>query len=298
MKRDVKFNYGILFVGLALPIVSDYFLGKACGIVVAIVVGVLGVFFLVSGHAHRESGDAPLSRRGRMAVFAITGAVIALALFGLRAVYNREVAKVAPSIPSQSDKKANEQEPETKQEPPKVAPLPKAIPPQRASASKANTVPNAATQQTSGDKLPAQNCPNGICIGGNNSGNASVYNYGPPPIQMKWTIHSIDPPQPTQSGKAFKYEQQVTVTVDQMYTPVSLGVVCSAPISEIEGWLPSAHTQFLPKNGTDKDDQKKGFVYWQGSPATPQDPVIIAIWSDEPLSVLKVATTQIIDAHN
>ena len=131
-------------------------------------------------------------------------------------------------------------------------------------------------QQSSGD------CSPNIVGGGNN------VNCGPPRLEMKWSAKSVDPPQLTEDKRAFKYQQQVKIEVNQPYTPVSVGVVCSAEIGEIQGFLPGGSAQFFPKHGTDKDNKKMGFVYFEGSPATPTNPLVISIWSDQPLSVLRV----------
>ena len=91
MNKETKFNYGLLFVGLALPIIADYFLGRAWGVIVAIVVLVIGGILLISGHAHREEG-VTLSRKKKVGAFATVGALLALAFIGIRAVYAREFA--------------------------------------------------------------------------------------------------------------------------------------------------------------------------------------------------------------
>ena len=105
---------------------------------------------------------------------------------------------------------------------------------------------------------------------------------------MKWSAKRVDPPQLTEDKRAFKYQQQVTIKVNQPYTPVSVGVVCSADIGEIQGFLVGGSAQFFPKHGTDRDNKKLGFVYFEGSPATPANPLVISIWSDQPLAVLQV----------
>lgn len=102
MRRETKFNYGFLCVGLAIPIIAEYFLGRACGVIVAILVAAAGGIFLVFGHAHREAGEIPLSGRTKMATYGMVGALIALATFGIRYVYRREVTSFRPSATAQS----------------------------------------------------------------------------------------------------------------------------------------------------------------------------------------------------
>jgi hypothetical protein len=124
-------------------------------------------------------------------------------------------------------------------------------------------------------------------------GGSSTVNCAPPPIEMKWNAKKVDPPQLPRDKRTFRYQQQVTVKVTAPYTPISIGVRCSADIGEIEGFLPGAHERLFPREGTDRDNTKLGFVYWEGSPATPDEPLIISIWSDQPLSVLEVGPAKI-----
>ncbi|MGD0470372.1 MAG: hypothetical protein ABSA54_18475 [Terriglobales bacterium] len=91
MTKETKFNYGLLFVGLALPILAEYFLGRACGVIVAIVVLVVGGILLVSGHTHSEQG-MPVSRKKKLAAYAFVGALLSLGIMGIRVVYSREFA--------------------------------------------------------------------------------------------------------------------------------------------------------------------------------------------------------------
>jgi hypothetical protein len=133
---------------------------------------------------------------------------------------------------------------------------------------------------------------NGDCSPNIVGGNSTV-NCGPPPIQIKWDAKTIDPPEATPDKRVFKYQQQVTVNVSATYTPVSLGVLCNADIGEIQGYLPIPHAELMPRNGTDKNNSKIGFVYFEGTAARPDVPVVISIWSDQPLSVLEVKQARI-----
>jgi hypothetical protein len=136
--------------------------------------------------------------------------------------------------------------------------------------------------------------PQGIAIGGDASvTNPTVNNFGPPPLEMKWSAKSVNRPQLTEDKKSFKYQQQVTVTVNQRYTPVSVGVLCSADIGEIVGFLRDPHMQLFSRHGTDRDNTHMGFVYWEGSPVTPDQPLMISIRSDQPFSVLDVQQAKI-----
>jgi hypothetical protein len=136
-------------------------------------------------------------------------------------------------------------------------------------------------------------CPNGICPTAPNYRTQTVNN-GPPPVKFDWRQQSIDPPDLVPEKRtAFKYEQRVVVHVNERYSPVSVGVICDGPISEITGGLAGVAEQIGPLEVIDANDNKKGAVYWQGSPGTPQQPIIISIWSNEPFKVLDVVQANI-----
>src|SRR5260370_13536452 len=66
------------------------------------------------------------------------------------------------------------------------------------------------TPQTSS---PIQNCPNGVCIGGDNSGTATVNNFGPPPAKIAtWDQKAAN----WQEKDVLVPEKQVTLTVDHL----------------------------------------------------------------------------------
>lgn len=90
MRRETEFNYGLLLVGIAVPVLADYFLGKTWGVILAIILGVIAVALLVAGHTHRDESEKPLSRVKKMAAFIFIGVVVALGVIGLRAVFTRE----------------------------------------------------------------------------------------------------------------------------------------------------------------------------------------------------------------
>jgi hypothetical protein len=94
MQRDTKFNYGFLLVSLGLPLVADYFLGRNWAVVVAIVITVVGFFFLLSGHQHREQGEAPpVKTRLRTAtLYSVIAAVLGFGTIGIRAVVLKNIA--------------------------------------------------------------------------------------------------------------------------------------------------------------------------------------------------------------
>jgi hypothetical protein len=165
MQKEAKFNYGFLLVSLAIPVIADYFLGRRYGVIAAIVVGVIGGVFLVSGHIHREKGDnAPMSRKKRLAAFAVIGAFLALGVIGIRAVFAHE------STPKQST-----------EAPAKPAPqqTPPTAPPNTAQPKPKPSTGQSATATSKGDNSPAgainqQGQGNTAIVGNNNTVGSSA----------------------------------------------------------------------------------------------------------------------------
>jgi hypothetical protein len=158
--KETKFNYGLLFVGLALPIIADYFLGRACGVIVAILVLMVGGILLASGHTHPEQGMS-VSRRKRLAAYAFMGALASLAIMAIRVVYAREFARPYSAQAPTADVK----------QPPPSAPKgssPQATPPagnnesqQRKRAGRAIASQDNSVHMDHGSKIEQQS--NGDC---------------------------------------------------------------------------------------------------------------------------------------
>jgi hypothetical protein len=140
--------------------------------------------------------------------------------------------------------------------------------------------------------INAPSCPGGICPTAPNFGSQTVNN-GPPPITLTWTVVDVVPPQLTKEKKTFNYEKQIRVAVNENYTPVSIGFQCDADIQADEAYMEGPWMETLENFGTDRDNKKLGFVYLEGTAATPDRPVWIAVWANQPFSVLRVAQTKI-----
>jgi hypothetical protein len=130
-----------------------------------------------------------------------------------------------------------------------------------------------------------------IQVGGNN--NQATVNCDPAPLEIKWTTHDVVPPAMTEDKKQFKFEKQIMVTVNQTYTPISLGFVCDTEIEAVDVGMEGEYMRIIPRMGTDRDNKKTGFVYFEGTPATPTKPLFISVWSNQPFAVLSVATAKI-----
>ena len=130
-----------------------------------------------------------------------------------------------------------------------------------------------------------------VQVGGNN--NQATVNCGPSPLEIKWATHDVVPPAMTEDKKQFRFEKQIMVTVNQTYTPISLGFVCNAEIEAVNVGMEGAYMLSLSRMGTDRDNKKLGFVYFEGTPATPAKPLFISVWSNQPFAVLSVAKAKI-----
>lgn len=194
-----------------------------------------------------------------------------------------------PSLPPTAlDKKPNITPPE---QPPIESPKPeiKKPKPKRKTAPEAKPAPQPPQPLT-------QVCPQGICNGGDNNGQQNVYNYGPPPIHLTWEVRDVVPPmdEPTYGIKASNssYEKEVTITPD-VETPVSVAVYCTAEIKNIGASLKGNSAIFTPKLGTSASDKTVGIVSFSGTPMSSSNPLVVRIWSNDPLSVTKVTQVRL-----
>ena len=83
------------------------------------------------------------------------------------------------------------------------------------------------------------------------------------------------------------------VTVNQTYTPISLGFVCDTEIEAVDVAMEGAYMRIGPRTGVDRDNKKMGFAYFEGTPATPTKSVFISVWANHPFSVLSLAQAKI-----
>jgi hypothetical protein len=76
--------------------------------------------------------------------------------------------------------------------------------------------------------VPAQSCPNGICIGGDNSGSAIVNNnYGPDPPHLKWNLMDEPPYQ------AVNPQVWVHISIDRDFLNPKFAVICDRPCKTV-----------------------------------------------------------------
>jgi len=120
------------------------------------------------------------------------------------------------------------QEPTTVAQPkvPANQPLePTAVPTQSVLTIKTKKAPDSTIRKI--ERPPAQNCPNGICIGGDNNGTATVNNFGIEP-KVVWTLFEShgqwQDKHPTTS---------VLISVDRMLENAKFAIVCDRPCSGV-----------------------------------------------------------------
>ena len=120
--------------------------------------------------------------------------------------------------------------------------------------------------------------PQGIAIGGNAQvSSPTVNNYGPPPLEIRWTDRSVTP---DRSG--FAYEKEVLVSVNTGYTPVSLAVLCDSEISEI---MPALSTMDMR---TGISNKTVGLISFRSPTITADEPLIVRIYAQNPFNVTAV----------
>ncbi len=173
MSKETKFGYGFLLAGVGLPHLIEKLLGDKAAMLAAVLCVLAGVCLLAAGHLHERKGLSTKIILGVLLVILIAAGVA-------WRVYRRSQK---PTI-ADNEKAATtklETQPPKKSEP---------------AAAQATQLagPNSPKPQPSGNKPSVdlqpsqreptsvnQNCPGGICAGGNISGSPTINNFGPLP---------------------------------------------------------------------------------------------------------------------
>jgi hypothetical protein len=124
------------------------------------------------------------------------------------------------------------------------------------------------------------NAPNGIAITGGTVTNPTVNNYGPPPVEIRFDEHSIQSTDPE-----FEYEAEVTVSASASYTPVSLEFICDSEIKKVSFDFGRFGAVLLNVRNGVSDDNKIGFVAFDGTAVAPERPLYVHIWGSSPFRV-------------
>jgi hypothetical protein len=140
----------------------------------------------------------------------------------------------------------------------------------------------AASSTDQATRAPqVSNAPNGMIINGGNVTNPTVNNYGPLPVQITFNAHGVP-----STDAQFQYEAEVTISVSASYTPVSLAFVCDSKVEKISSDFGQFSSMRLNERfGIDGDNDKVAFLYFEGSPVTPDHPLYVHLWASTPFRV-------------
>ena len=116
---------------------------------------------------------------------------------------------------------------------------------------------------------------------------AGTINLGPPPLKLDWTA------KPLTSDK-FQYAQQVTVTANVAFQPVSLVIECDQEIKDV---APSG-IMFRPDFGITQQSNKIGYVYYESPSLAPGVKLSIGVFRTNPFSILDVRPAAITPRKN
>jgi hypothetical protein len=130
---------------------------------------------------------------------------------------------------------------------------------------------------------PTANAPNGIAITGGTVTNPTVNNFGPPSLQITWSV-SDTPPQGN-----FSFAKAVTVKTNVYYSPVYIAIFCDADVDDVILTRVSMGVTI----GYVNNDKKSWYVRITGPPVTPDSPLTIVVESRKPFNVLDVRKVEV-----
>jgi len=137
----------------------------------------------------------------------------------------------------------------------------------------------------------SQNCaPGASCAMSNGQQGgitAGTINVGAPPLKLEWTVKPL-------ASDRFQHAQQVTVTANVAFQPVSLVIECDQEIEDVE---PSG-IMFRPDAGITQQSNKIGYVYYESPPLAPGVKLTIGVFSKSPFSILDVRPAAITPRKN
>jgi len=137
--------------------------------------------------------------------------------------------------------------------------------------------------------VPSQSCPNGICIGGNNTGSPTVNNYGPTLPKVSWTLDTEhlrkDAPHP---------EACVKISIDRTFLDAKFGVICERPCKSVRGDTISPHGGYFQSETVSFPGYPNiaGFVINGPNPMPADDEYLGCVESEDngPVKVIAVKT--------
>jgi len=220
-------------------------------------------------------------------VLTVTG-VIAAVIAGLIlwAIIPRLNKLTSPATAS-SESQPEQKKPETTPAQPStddVKPMP-AKPPRKVASGNVSNPANT-------DKRPVtQLCPNGICIGGDNKGDARVYNFGPPPPPIPTvTICVTHPtgPEGTERKTVLKFETDVEI-MEAWYA-----LFFDGPVGEGTVEMPTGSFGYTHGRADKMPNPENSFVFRSTSINfgvarwLPNNPLKVTIPSKDPVNLVKV----------
>jgi hypothetical protein len=133
-----------------------------------------------------------------------------------------------------------------------VKPIPATKSRERRSTS--GTVSNLGPEKS---QTPTQSCPNGICIGGNNSGDPTVINMAPPLPTISWTVREL----PAVGGK--NPAVNVDFSADGAFSSPAFAAECTRPCESESGGLSTGGRMFMPQTGWDDSNPSIAILAFQ-----------------------------------
>ncbi len=129
---------------------------------------------------------------------------------------------------------------------------------------------------------------------GQTGGFTGQINVDTPPLKLKWTssplseeaLPSISEGSPQ---KRFKYGQEVIVTPNVAFQPVSLAIICDQGIKEVEAYGAMFRSHF----SLAAESNKIGLIYYEAPPLGPGVELTIHAFSDNPFKVVDVRPAKI-----
>lgn len=164
----------------------------------------------------------------------------------------------------------------------KASPRPVAKPINQTSRNTPEATASSVTPQT------VISAPGGIAIGGGTVINPQVNNYGeppPPPLSLRFTAE----PQPVNPSATFPYSSMVTIYVNRVWEEPSVAVICDGTVGDVQ----IGGISFYSYMGVADSDPRIGLARRQGPPVTPDNPMVVLIYSKEPVKVIDVKPVKI-----
>jgi hypothetical protein len=176
------------------------------------------------------------------------------------------------------------------------APVISRTPPEAKKPAEPAAKPVAAKTQPPTNTKPSviQDCPNGICAGGDISGSPTVNNYGPLLPQISWKIDDKTPLPKTVTHPGV----WVSISIDRPFLDAKFAVLCDHPCSGVGSQMVTAHGGYVESSwGTlpEAGPNVAAFVVSAPNPMSADDGLLACVQSEDedPVKVVAVKTLTI-----